>query len=209
MVGSEIILDYFPGLNKTQQNQIAQLGGLYHFHNQRVNVISRKDMDLFYIHHVLHSLALAKTCSFVNGSNFIDIGTGGGFPGIPLSILFPEVKFTLVDSIGKKIAVVQDVIDSLNLVNAKAILYRAENLNSTYDGAIARAVAPAIELFNWMKGHWNAEPLFYLLKGGDLNAELNAVLQVSPNIKIKIQSISDIFPSQAFFETKKVVQLSY
>ncbi|MDA1182539.1 MAG: 16S rRNA (guanine(527)-N(7))-methyltransferase RsmG [Bacteroidetes bacterium] len=207
MVGSEIILDYFPGLSKTQQNQIVQLGGLYHFHNQRVNVISRKDMDMFYIHHVLHSLALAKTCAFANGSNFIDIGTGGGFPGIPLSILFPEVRFTLVDSIGKKIAVVQDVIDSLKLGNAKAILYRAEHLNSTYDGAIARAVAPAIELFNWMNGHWNAEPLFYLLKGGDLGTELNEVLQVSPKIKMKIQSISEIFPAQAFFETKKVVQL--
>ena len=115
MVGPEIIFEYFPNLTPEQRDQIAQLGPLYADHNARVNVISRKDMDMFYVHHVLHSMALAKTCEFIPGQHFIDIGTGGGFPGIPLAIMFPNVEFTLVDSIGKKIAVVQAVIEALGL----------------------------------------------------------------------------------------------
>ena len=207
MVGPEIIFEHFPNLTEEQKVQFAQLGPLYADYNARVNVISRKDMDMFYIHHVLHSMALAKTCEFIPGQHFIDIGTGGGFPGIPLAIMFPQVEFTLVDSIGKKIAVVQAVIDALGLKNATAIQERTESLPMKFDGAVARAVAPAIELWKWMENHWSGKPRFFLLKGGDLAEEINEVIEYSQKTKIKLHAIGDIYNDQPFFETKKVVKL--
>lgn len=206
-IGPEIIFKYFTNLSPSQKLQFEQLGDLYRDHNAKVNVISRKDMDMFYVHHVLHSLALAKTCEFIPGQHFIDIGTGGGFPGIPLAIMFPQVKFTLVDSIGKKINVVQSVINAIGLVNAAAIQQRTELLPMKFDGAIARAVGPAIEIWNWMQHSWSGKPRIFLLKGGDLAAEINEVIEASQKTKIKFHSIAEIFPDQPFFETKKVVKL--
>jgi 16S rRNA (guanine527-N7)-methyltransferase len=136
----------------------------------------------------------------------IDIGTGGGFPGIPLSIMFPEVQFTLCDSIAKKIRAVQDVIDRLELKNATALNSRTEQLSGKYDLATARAVAPMIDLWNWMKGKWAANPRFCLLKGGDLASEMNDLLMVQKSLKIRSSSIADFY-IEPFFETKKVISI--
>lgn len=206
MVGPEIVFGYFPNLTQEQQSQIRALHDIYTWHNERVNLISRKDMDMFYVHHVLHSLALAKVCAFEPGMKVIDIGTGGGFPGIPLSIMFPEVQFTLCDSIAKKIRAVQDVIDRLELKNATALNSRTEQLSGKYDLATARAVAPMIDLWNWMKGKWASNPRFCLLKGGDLASEMNDLLMVQKSLKIRSSSIADFY-IEPFFETKKVISI--
>lgn len=204
MVNAERIFSSFPDLSETQRRQFSMLGELYAWHNERVNLISRKDMDQFYVHHVLHSLALAKVCDFKPGQQVIDIGTGGGFPGIPLSILFPETSFTLCDSIGKKIRVVQDIIATLELENADAVNERTEKLGKKFDIATARAVAPMTELWNWMKGQWKGKPRFYLLKGGDLAAEMNELLDREPGLNFQVTNIADLF-EEPFFETKKVI----
>jgi 16S rRNA (guanine527-N7)-methyltransferase len=154
----------------------------------------------------LHSLALAKTCSFPSGSQVIDIGTGGGFPGIPLAIVFPDVNFTMCDSIGKKIMVVNDVIEQLELHNSQAINSRTETINLKFDIATARAVAPAINLWNWMNGQWRNKPRFHLLKGGDLTEELNELRLSQPRVSIEETAISTLF-EEAFFETKKVISI--
>lgn len=204
MVGAEIIFHYFPELSPEQRAKFAALKDIYAWHNERVNLISRKDMDSFYLHHILHSLALTKVCAFTPGMKVIDIGTGGGFPGIPLCIMFPQVQFTLCDSIAKKIRAVQDVIDRLELKNATALNNRTEQLSGKYDMATARAVAPMTELWNWMKGKWASEPHFCLLKGGDLADEMNELLTIQKNLKIKSTGIADFF-TEPFFETKKVI----
>ena len=206
MVGPEIISSYYT-FSEKQLSQIDQLFDLYSFHNARVNVISRKDMDNFYIHHVLHGLAMAKYCRFSPGEEFVDIGTGGGFPGIPLAIAFPETQFTLCDSIGKKIQVVNTIAEELGLKNVEAIQSRTEQLNRKFDGATARAVAPAKSLMEWMKGQFKGAPRMYLLKGGDLDQEAQDLMQLAPNSRLRIQELSELYPSLEFFETKKLMIL--
>jgi 16S rRNA (guanine527-N7)-methyltransferase len=196
MVSAELIFRYFPELSEKQKTQFQQLEALYQEHNQRVNVISRKDMEMFYIHHVLHSLALAKAYEFPAGSEVIDIGTGGGFPGIPLAIFYPDVDFTLCDSIGKK----------LELKNVTAVNHRTETLNKRFDIATARAVAPMLQLWQWMQGQWNHKPCFYLLKGGDLREETSELIKVKSTLKIHEQPISQWYV-EPFFETKKVISI--
>lgn len=201
----ELILKHFPDLTDLQRSQFEQLKGLYEHWNAQINVISRKDMDSFYERHVLHSLGIAKIMEFVSGSNVLDIGTGGGFPGIPLAILFPEVQFHLVDSIGKKIKVVTEVAAALNLQNVRATHARAEEINEQFDFIVSRAVTAMPAFLPWTKGKFlseNKNPLpngILYLKGGDLKEELSSVKQ-----KHTIHSLQTIFPGE-FFETKAVV----
>ena len=206
MVNADIIYKYFPDFNDKQIEQINFLFDLYQYHNARVNVISRKDIDNFYVHHVLHSFALLKLASFENIESVIDIGTGGGFPGIPLAIALPHIQFHLVDSIGKKIQIVKTIADDIGLINLKASHSRVENINETFDMAVSRAVAPTKELIQWMNQKWNNKPYMAFLKGGDLSEELNDALALNPKFKFKSQSIHKIIP-EPFFETKKVVLL--
>lgn len=206
MVNAELIFHYFPDLNDTQKAQFVALQEVYQQENEKVNLVSRKDMDNLYVNHILHSLALAKTCQFAPGMKVIDIGTGGGFPGIPLAILFPETEFVLCDSIGKKIRAVAAVAEATGLRNVQATNSRTEALNQQFDVATARAVAPMLSLWNWMQGQWTGKPVFYLLKGGDLVAEMNELLDLAPKTSIRQFPISDIF-TEPFFETKKVVEI--
>lgn len=203
----DIILKYFPGLTQEQRNQFSQLEALYTDWNSKINVISRKDMDEFYERHVLHSLGIAKLIRFVPGTKILDVGTGGGFPGIPLAILYPEVNFLLVDSIGKKIKVVKSVAEELNLKNVKAEQIRAEQLNEKYDFVVSRAVTKLPEFVPWVqkniaKKQMNALPNGILyLKGGDLTEELKPFRKT-----VFVQELSSFF-TEEFFETKKVVHL--
>jgi 16S rRNA (guanine527-N7)-methyltransferase len=204
-----IILKYFPDLSAKQQDQFGQLQDLYELWNNQINVISRKDLENLYEKHVLHSLGIAKVCSFVDDSDVLDVGTGGGFPGIPLAILFPEVRFHLVDSIGKKIKVVSEVAAALGLTNVKAEHQRAEKIEGKYDFVISRAVTRMAPFIEWIehkfnKNHFN--PLdngILYLKGGDLSEELGEVKR-----KYKIYDLSDVFEEE-FFETKKVVYVPF
>lgn len=198
------ILDYFPDLNKLQKKQLETLFLLYKEWNEQINVISRKDMDYFYLHHVLHSLSIAKFLKIKSGSKIMDVGTGGGFPGIPLAILFPEVDFHLVDSIGKKIKVINSVKDTLELNNVNTYHQRMEDLDLMVDFIVCRAVAPMETLMYWSvdkisKSHKQAiKNGFLCLKGGDLTEELSAF-----NNAVVI-GLSEYF-NEPFFETKKLV----
>jgi len=193
----DIILKYFSSLNSTQQTQLQQLLPLYKEWNEKINVISRKDMDNFYERHVLHSLAIAKVIQFNKNETILDIGTGGGFPGIPLAILFPETKFILVDSIAKKIKVVEEVSQALQLKNVTAKIARAETVTDKIDFVVTRAVAKMDDLIFWSK---NKHPKKIIaLKGGDLKEELQGAKK-----NIKIIPIQDYF-EEDFFETKKIV----
>lgn len=202
----EELLTYFPDLSDEQITQFTQLKDLYTDWNEKINIISRKDIDELYIRHVLHSLAIAKVMKFKAGSDILDVGTGGGFPGIPLAILFPEVNFHLVDSIQKKILVVTEVANSLGLKNVKAEAQRVEKLKSKYDFIISRAVTQMPKFVGWVrakikKEHINPLPNGILyLKGGDLAEELSSFP------KALIHTISDFYKEE-FFETKKVVYL--
>ena len=202
---SALIEQYFPGLTEKQKQQFHGLKEVYSDWNAKINVISRKDMDHFYIHHVLHSLSIAKVLQFRSGSRILDVGTGGGFPGVPLAIMFPDCHFHLVDSIGKKITVVQEVITALGITNVVAEKKRAEELKSQYDFVVSRAVAQWSEIHRWTsklilkKGQNSLPNGWLLLKGGDLKEEFKAVRK-----HIVIHDISDKFPEE-FFETKKVV----
>lgn len=207
MVGAEIIEKYFPELSQPLREKFRQLQIIYAAENEKVNLISRKDFENIYTNHVLHSLALAKFCSFPQGCEVVDIGTGGGFPGISLAMMFPQTQFVLCDSIGKKIRAVGTMIEALDLNNAKCVNSRAEQLPGKFDIAMARAVAPMKELWGWMQNHWKNKPVFYLLKGGDLSEEMNDLLEINPRIQIKQFHISEVF-DEPFFETKKVVQLT-
>lgn len=201
----ELVGQYFPNLSAEQQRQFSELEALYHHWNAQINVISRKDTAHFYERHVLHSLAIAKVCRFLPGANILDIGTGGGFPGIPLAILYPEVHFHLVDSIGKKIKVVQEVAAALGLKNVKASHARAETIKERYDFIVSRAVTQMPVFLGWVKGksakqnrHEFKNGILYL-KGGDLSEELAGL-----RYPVKEFPIS-AFYNEAFFETKKVV----
>ncbi len=202
----ELILKYFPDLTDNQVNQFAKLQDLYADWNSKINVVSRRDIDELYLRHVLHSLGIAKIQSFLPGSKILDVGTGGGFPGIPLAILFPEVKFHLVDSIGKKIKVVEEVVEGLQLRNVKATNARVEETKGEYDFIVSRAVAQMETFVHWVKGkiakknnHELRNGILYL-KGGDLEEELKLYTTA------KIYSLEDIFEEE-FFETKSVVHL--
>jgi 16S rRNA (guanine527-N7)-methyltransferase len=201
----ELIKKYFPDLTDRQIEQFNRLKELYQFWNEQINVISRKDMDQFYERHVLHSLALAKIIQFKDGTSFIDVGTGGGFPGIPLAILYPNCTFHLVDSIGKKIKVVSEVSRSLELQNVKASHNRVENIKEKYDFVISRAVTAMPIFLQWVnnkikKKQINALPNGILyLKGGDLTEEMAPVKNY-----YEMYAISTFFEEE-FFETKKVV----
>ena len=203
----DLILKYFPKLSERQKEQFAALPDLYGDWNIKINVISRKDMDNFVEHHVLHSLSIAKVLQFKTMADIMDLGTGGGFPGIPLAIMFPDAKFYLVDSIGKKIKVVQAVVDSLQLANVRAEQIRAEQVNREFDFIVSRAVTDLSEFVRWTKGkfsdihyHRFRNGIVYL-KGGDLDAELAPFRK-----KARVYNISDYFEEE-YFETKKVVYL--
>lgn len=202
----QIINKYFPNLSEEQKSQFQQLETLYKDWNEKINVISRKDIDEFYERHVLHSLGIAKIMEFADGTKVLDIGTGGGFPGIPLAILFPNVEFTLVDSIGKKITVVNAVAESLGLKNVKAYHERAEKIKDKFHFVVSRAVTQMPVFLRWLKGKFEKEQFnpkhngVLYLKGGDLGEEL-------AGIKCEIYHLKDQF-EEDFFDTKKVVYLS-
>lgn len=201
----EHILKYFPTLTETQKNQFQQLKPVYVEWNSKINVISRKDMDAFYIHHVLHSLGIAKVMKFQPGTKVLDVGTGGGFPGVPLAILFPDVKFHLVDSIGKKITVVNEVVKALDIKNVTTAHSRAENVEGRFEFVVSRAVTRLNEFIPWVNNKFSKEQFNLLpngilyLKGGDLNDELKPV-----RWKYEIFELNEFF-KEDFFETKKVV----
>ena len=203
----ELINKYFPKLNDLQREQFSQLQALYEEWNAQINVISRKDTEHFYERHVLHSLAIARVCEFYPTAQVLDIGTGGGFPGIPLAILFPQGSFTLVDSIGKKIKVVNEVASALKLKNVRAEHLRAEQLNESFDFIVSRAVTQMPRFMTWTRGKIRkgvsagsrANGILYL-KGGDLKEEL------ANYSRAKVYDIPRFFEEE-FFETKKVVYL--
>jgi 16S rRNA (guanine527-N7)-methyltransferase len=206
-VNGTTVTDFFPQLSPAQVQQFNTLPELYAHWNAQINVISRKDMDNFFTHHLLHSLSIARFIRFNAGTQVLDIGTGGGFPGIPLAIFFPEVQFHLVDSIGKKIKVVNEVAAALGLQNVKAQQIRAEELKNEYDFVVSRAVAPWPDIHRWSaklisrKGR-NALPNgWLLLKGGDLKEELSSAAK-----RLDQYALSDWF-SDPFFETKKLIYI--
>jgi len=202
----ERISHYFPTLSTLQVGQFSKLLNLYTIWNNQINVISRKDLDNFYERHVLHSLGIAKVYSFQPGTTVLDVGTGGGFPGIPLAILFPETNFVLVDSIGKKIKVVNEVASALGLTNVQAHHLRAEQVKGTFDFVISRAVTAMPVFVEWVKNKIKkgkasdgfSNGILYL-KGGDLTEEFKGLLG-----KFKEYPLSNYF-SEDFFETKKVI----
>jgi len=204
-IKSELIQQYFKGLSEQQVARFDQLYALYSFWNAQINVISRKDIDELYERHILHSLGIAKFINFTPGTKVLDVGTGGGFPGIPLAILFPDVQFHLVDSIGKKIKVVTEVAAALGLNNVKASHLRAEQVTDKYDFVVSRAVTRLIDFYPWVKGKFSKESknaipngILYL-KGGDLKEEIT-----ESRLKAELYPLSDYFKEE-FFETKKVV----
>lgn len=209
MVNASVIKHYFPDITTEQYQQFESLYALYADLNAKINVISRKDMDNFYLHHVLHSLSLTKFYNFEAGKSIIDIGTGGGFPAVPLAIMFPDIEFTACDSIAKKVTVVNTVATELKLNNIKGLNARVEQIKEKFDIATARAVAPAQELWQWMQKNWKQEnhKEMVLLKGGDLSEELMLLNARYKGIKNKQYSIADLY-EEPFFETKKVVYLA-
>jgi 16S rRNA (guanine527-N7)-methyltransferase len=206
-INSAIIQHYFKDLTEKQIAQFDQLYELYSFWNAQINVISRKDIDELYERHILHSLGIAKFCSFKPGESVLDVGTGGGFPGIPLAILFPETAFHLVDSIGKKIKVVNEVSTALGLENVKASHLRAEQVSGKFDFVVSRAVTRLIDFYPWVQGKFNKDSknaipngILYL-KGGDLQEEIE-----ESKLKVELYPLSAYFKEE-FFDTKYVVYI--
>ncbi|PWH81667.1 16S rRNA (guanine(527)-N(7))-methyltransferase RsmG [Algibacter marinivivus] len=202
----QLLLKYFPNLTEDQIEKFKQLESLYQDWNLKINVVSRKDIDELYMRHVLHSLGIAKVINFKDGTKLLDVGTGGGFPGIPLAILFPECSFHLVDSIAKKLKVVDEVVAGLGLTNVKTTHSRVEAIDDTYDFIISRAVAAMPTFVHWVKGkiaklqnHELKNGILYL-KGGDLSEELKDYRTTT------IYNLTDYF-EEDFYETKKVVHL--
>lgn len=206
---SALIASYFPGLSHKQLQQLEQLEEVYQDWNAKINVISRKDMEHFYVHHVLHSLGIAKVIQFQPGTKVLDIGTGGGFPGIPLAILFPDTHFHLVDSIGKKITVVKEVAKALKLTNVEAQQARAESLVRKYDFVVSRAVTRMIQFYPWVKGKIKKEDIndypngILYLKGGDIDEEMEETGKSYVSYHLE-----DYFKEE-FFETKKVIYMPW
>ncbi len=204
----DLILKYFPELTEPQKQQFAQLQALYADWNEKINVVSRKDIENIYERHVLHSLGIAKVINFRKGTSILDVGTGGGFPGIPLAILFPESDFHLVDSVGKKIKVVNAVSESLGLTNVRGEHARAEEIKDEYDFVISRAVTRLVKFYPWVRKSFKPRSKHKLknglicLKGGDLLEEV----QESRLKKIATYKLSDHFKEE-FFETKKVIYI--
>jgi len=202
----ELILKYFPDITSEQKDQFAELETLYKDWNEKINVISRKDTDSLYEKHILHSLGIAKVMEFADNTKVLDIGTGGGFPGIPLAILFPNAQFTLVDSIGKKITVVKGVAESLGLKNVTAHHMRAEQLKEKFHFVVSRAVTQMPVFLTWLRGKFEKEQFnpkhngVIYLKGGDLGEEL-------AGLRCEIFQLKNYFEEE-FFDTKKVVYLS-
>ncbi len=202
----ELILKYFPNLTQDQIEKFTKLEALYQDWNLKINVVSRKDIDELYMRHVLHSLAIAKVLEFKDGSNIMDVGTGGGFPGVPLAILFPECQFHLVDSIAKKLKVVNEVVEGLGITNVKTTHTRVEEIDETCDFIVSRAVAAMPTFVHWVKGkikktsnHDLKNGILYL-KGGDLSEELKDYRTAT------LYNLSDFY-TEDFYETKKVVHL--
>ena len=201
------ILRYFPNLSQEQFQQFEKLKDLYEEWNQQINVISRKDTENFYERHVLHSLGLAKIIRFQKTSEILDVGTGGGFPGIPMAIIFPDVKFTLVDSIGKKIKVVNEISAALGLKNVTGLHLRAEDVKGNFDFVISRAVTQMPIFINYVRNKIKKERnnklkngILYL-KGGDLKEEMKSV-----KYRYKEYNLSSFFKEE-FFETKKIIHV--
>ncbi|MBT1702152.1 16S rRNA (guanine(527)-N(7))-methyltransferase RsmG [Chryseosolibacter indicus] len=205
MHSADLVFSYFPNLSIQQQEQFKKLFALYSEWNDKINVISRKDIENLYINHVLHSLGIAKVMAFKPGAHVLDVGTGGGFPGIPLAILFPETKFHLVDSIGKKITVVKNVAEGINLKNVHAEQIRAEQVKGEYDFIVSRAVTRIKEFYQWIhqkvkkKSVHDLDNGILYLKGGDLEEELNELKK-----PYQLFDLPQYFKEE-FFETKKVV----
>jgi 16S rRNA (guanine527-N7)-methyltransferase len=202
-----LILHYFPDLSERQRSQFERLPNLYESWNQKINVISRKDVEELTVRHILHSLSIAKKFSFPSNSSVLDLGTGGGFPGIPLAILFPDARFHLVDSIGKKIHVVDEVAEAIDLTNLTSEHNRAEKVKGSFDYIVTRAVARAKQLWTWSHNKFSQHSLpdgapdrgIICLKGGDLDEEMKELRRpYSEN------AISDYF-QESFFETKKII----
>jgi 16S rRNA (guanine527-N7)-methyltransferase len=204
---ADIIFKYFPHVDEHQRKQFEELRSLYSFWNEKINVISRKDIDNLYINHVLHSLGIAKVMEFRKSTDILDVGTGGGFPGIPLAILFPDTHFHLVDSIGKKITVVKNVAEALQLNNVSAEQVRAEEIKDSYDFIVSRAVTRLKEFYGWIHNKTkktSSHPLqngILYLKGGELDEELAELRK-----PYTIFHLKDYF-QEDFFETKKVVHV--
>ena len=203
----DIIKKYFPDITELQAEQFAQLEALYNEWNAKINVISRKDIQNLYEHHVLHSLGIAKIINFRSGTNVMDLGTGGGFPGIPLAILFPEASFHLVDSIGKKVKVATEVANAIGLKNVRFSHARAEEIKDQYDFVVTRAVMPMVDLVkvarkNIQKEQRNALPNGIIaLKGGELDGEIASMRNIAT-----VWELSDFFEEE-YFTTKKVVHV--
>ncbi|MDO5761107.1 MAG: 16S rRNA (guanine(527)-N(7))-methyltransferase RsmG [Bacteroidales bacterium] len=204
----DIITRYFPNITELQAGQFAQLEVLYNDWNSKINVISRKDIQNLYEHHVLHSLGIAKLINFQDGTSIMDLGTGGGFPGIPLAILFPNVSFHLVDSIGKKVRVAQEVAQAVGLKNVRFSHARAEEIKEQYDFVVTRAVMPMVDLIkvarkNISRQQHNALPNGIIaLKGGELDGEIASMRNIAT-----VWPLSDYFEEE-YFETKKVVHVT-
>ena len=203
---ADLIFKYFPDLTDAQRDEYRALGGLYQDWNQKINVVSRKDIDELYLRHVLHSLGIAKIQAFNEGSQILDVGSGGGFPGIPLAIMFPNVSFTLVDAIGKKVKVIDQVVADLGLENVKTVHGRVEELPGQFDFIVSRAVAAMPTFVYWTRGkikkesaHERKNGILYL-KGGDLGEELKDYASV------QVFELGEHFKEE-FFGTKKLVYL--
>jgi 16S rRNA (guanine527-N7)-methyltransferase len=208
----ELIHKYFKGLDETQVQRFTRLYDLYQEWNQKINVISRKDIDALYEKHILHSLAIARFISFKPGTRVLDLGTGGGFPGLPLAILFPEVTFTLCDSIAKKIRVAEEVAEAIGLTNTDMVVGRVEMLKESFHFICSRAVAPTAQLYTWTKGYIDEKNFnprlngYILLKGGDLRPELAELKTLNRRLLAEEHSLGEYF-EEPFFAEKKLLYI--